>query len=238
MASRRQDEATWNQITDLARDAFERQVKLGREYAELARSSLTSEGDRLAAGRAYLSAVRRESEHYWRELSTLGVGYAADVAALGLRVGSAVARDMRSAMGGHTTSTAPPREPSAAAAKQPSTGDGRTAAPAAKSADVALHARAGDTARATITVANKHPRARRIRLAAGPVTDSLGDEVDADVVVEPRQVTVPAGEDTTVTLSLDVTDRTFEVGEAYRCTVEITGGEEATVVVHIARDPD
>jgi hypothetical protein len=93
-------------------------------------------------------------------------------------------------------------------------------------------------ATATITVANKHPRARRIALSAGPIHAASGTELEARIVVEPRQVTVPAGEESTVLLSLEVTADTFALGAAYRSTIEISGGEEATVSVLITRDPD
>lgn len=234
MANDRHDQTSWAQLTDLAKEAFERQVTLGREYADLARSSLNGEGDRSAAGRAYLSAVRRESEHYWRELSTLGVAYATDVAALGLRVGSAVAHDMRSAMAreAHPAGTGPHAPHERTQPDRPASSPDPHPA-----ADVALHAPAGKIATGTITVANKHPRARRISLSAGPIRAASGAELDARIVVEPRQVTVPAGEESTVLLSLEVTADTFALGATYGSVIEISGGEEATVSVQITRDP-
>ena len=75
-------------------------------------------------------------------------------------------------------------------------------------------------------------------MSAGPIRAAGGSELDARIVVEPRQVTVPAGEESTVLLSLEVTAATFAVGATYRSAVEISGGEEATVSVQISRDPD
>jgi hypothetical protein len=259
------DDQTWSHLADLARETFERQVKLGREYAELARSSLTGEGggDRSEAGRAYLSAVRREGEHYWREVSSIGLSYASEVAVLGAKAAGAVARDVRSAMARSGTtsgrdsrhehhhdhdhhehhhnhdhgSAGPDGSPPSSSAGSSSAG---SASPPDQGArprvEVALHGPVGQTATARITVANKHPRPRRITLQAGPIRDADGTEVDAEVDVSPRRVTVPAGEETTVTLELVMASETFAPGVAYICIVEVSGGEEATVVVHIRLD--
>jgi hypothetical protein len=48
---------------------------------------------------------------------------------------------------------------------------------------------------------------------------------------------VPAGEEKAILLSLAITAEDYAVGSAYRCVIEITGGEEATVSVLISRDP-
>jgi hypothetical protein len=142
---------------------------------------------------------------------------------------------MRSAMAGesHASGPGPQAHHEHAGPDRP-----KSAPDPGPDADVALHAPAGKIATATITVANKHPRARRISLSAGPIRGVGGSELDARIIVEPRQVTVPAGEESTVLLSLEVTANTFAPGATYRSAIEISGGEEATVSVQITRDPD
>lgn len=224
-------ESSWAELADLARETLRRQVELGREYAGLARSAWDSGDPRDFPARTYLESLRREGERYSRELARLGLGYAADVTALGLRAGSAVARDLRGATRGDERSwpTDDPRGGTVTASN---------AGVPAPAPGIALHGSAGTVAVATITVANRHPRARQIRLAAGSVVDDAGRTVGATVTVAPTRLTVAAGEESTVTLSLEITEGALEVGVDYHSVVEISGGEEATVAVHISRDPD
>lgn len=230
----RRDEPGWAQsgregLADLARETLRRQVEFGREYAELARTAWGRGDLRDVPARTYLDSVRREGEHYWRELTRLGLGYAAEVTALGLRATSAVARDLSGAVGGRMRSW-PNDDPRGTPVTT-----SRVGAPAR---GVALHGRAGTVAFAAITVANRHPRARQIRVAAGPVMDDAGRIVAAAVTVAPTRLGVAAGEEAVVTLSLEVTADALEVGVPYHSVVTISGGEEATIEVHVARDPD
>jgi hypothetical protein len=195
-----------NRLTRLTRDAVETQTRLAREYAELARAVLTGDGDRVVAGRAYLGSVRRESEQYWRAISDLGYGYAEDVLRLGIDAGDAVARDVGSAV----------HRPTSTAETTP--------------AEVALTAALGATVTTTVTVANKHNRDRRVAVTPGPWTDANGDVIDAELDADPRIVTVPAGGEVQVTLTVVVTAPAFAAGQRYTARIDVSGATRATVL--------
>jgi len=216
-------------LSNLTREAVETQARLGREYAELTRSTWSNENDRVSAGQAYLDSVRRESERYWRAWSELGLGYAEEVVKLGTRAGAAVVRDVRSAVKGSV-----PEGSSVSWTRAAGDEPVETTAPGS-GPQVSLNGPLGSTATARVTVANQHPRARRIALTAGPLSDSLGELVDAELEADPSTVTVPAGEESQVTLSVNLDAKAFAAGQDYTATVEVSGGAEAriAVLVHV-----
>jgi len=103
----------------------------------------------------------------------------------------------------------------------------------ARRVQVALHGSVGQVATGTITVANQHPRPRRIQLEAGDVLDSTGATVTGILNVTPTSVTVPSGQERSVGLTVDLDEVSFSAGKRYSCTVEVSGGDEATIEVTI-----
>ena len=98
---------------------------------------------------------------------------------------------------------------------------------------LSLHGSVGKRAEGMITVANAHPRPRRIQLAAGDVVDSTGAVVTAVLDVSPARVTVPSGQERRVSLAIDLDEMSFAAGKRYSCTVDVSGGDEATIEVII-----
>jgi hypothetical protein len=158
--------------------------------------------------------VRRESERFWRVAASLGLDYAEDVVRLGDETTTAVARDVAQSLRSGSQPTESP-----------------TGATTAR--EVALQAPLGQSATATVTVANPHARDRRIAITPGPVLDGSGEVVDAELTVDPRIVTVPAGGEAEATLRSTLTQDAFRAGERYTARVEVTGGAQAPVTAVI-----
>jgi hypothetical protein len=95
----------------------------------------------------------------------------------------------------------------------------------------------GERAEGTITVANQHPRTRRIQLSAGTLADSTGAAVGGSLDVSPTTVTVPSGQERSVKLGVDLDGTHFSAGKRYSGTVEVSGGDEATIEVSIEVSP-
>ena len=57
--------------------------------------------------------------------------------------------------------------------------------------------------------------------------------VAAALGVAPARVTVPSGQERSIRLSLDLDAASFSAGERYSCTVEVSGGDQATIEVTI-----
>lgn len=222
---------TPTRLAGLIREAVETQARLGREYAELVRATATTDSDRIAVGRAYFTSVRRESERYWRGFSDLGLGYAEDVVALNSRVGLAVVDDVRSALRKSGESAA-----GSAPSGHASEPDG-SRRPTRTEPEVTLRGPLGGTATGRVTVANKHPRTRRITLTPSILTDMQGHVVGAVVRSDPKTVTVPAGQETELTLSVDLDPSAFTVGGEYTGSLELSGGAEATLRMVLHVDP-
>jgi hypothetical protein len=216
-------------LADLTRSAVETQIRLNREYVDLARTVLSSDADRLEIGRAYLESVRRETENYWRELAGIGTDCAADVLALGSRASRAVLRDVSSTVRAKKHSTATSTTQPSAPADSASADDRRLL-------DVGMNGQLGSTATATVTVANRHDRARRIVLKPGPLHDPDGNAVSAPVQAKPASVTVQPQAEKAVTLSVLLDPEVFTVGSSYTGTVEVSGGDEAVLRVRLHVD--
>ena len=82
-------------------------------------------------------------------------------------------------------------------------------------------------------VANQHPRPRRIELSAGDVSDSMGVASAATLEVTPARVTVPSGQERSISLGVDLDSASLSAGKRYSSTVDVTGGDEATIEVTI-----
>jgi hypothetical protein len=239
-------------LAGLARIALQTQASLAKQSVDLARGTLSGDLDRTSAGKAYVEAVSREGARYWRAVGELGVDYATDLVALGKSVSSTVMREMAAAGrkpgtrrtsganadyarstghhvmpeggGPQATSSTTRGESSSAVADQ-------EASP--RRVKVRLRGPLGGRAEGTITVANQHPRPRRIQLSAGDLMDSSGGVVGAALDVSPTTVTVPSGKERSVSLGLDLADASFSAGQRYSCTVDVTGGDEAAIEVTI-----
>ena len=207
--------------------------------------------DRTSAGKAYVEAVSREGARYWRAVGELGVDYATDLVALGKNVSSTILREMaaagrkpgtRHASGLAAGSTQPTRphvmpEGGGPQATYPHATDGPSSGvpdhdAGPRRVKLRLRGPVGGRAEGTITVANQHPRQRRIQLSVGDVVDSTGAVV-ASLEVTPTRVTVPSGKERSISLGVDLDDASFSAGERYSCTVDVSGGDEATIEVTI-----
>ena len=239
-------------LAGLARIALQTQASLAKQSVDLARGMLSGDLDRTSAGKAYVEAVAREGARYWRAVGELGIDYATDLVALGKSVSTTVMREMAAAgrqpgarrtsgaSADHTWSTGHhvmpegggPQATSARTSGESSSGvAGQEAGP--RRAKVRLRGPLGGRAEGTITVANQHPRPRRIQLSAGDLVDSSGGVVGAALDVSPTTVTVPSGKERSVSLGVDLDDGSFSAGKRYSCTVDVTGGDEATIEVTI-----
>jgi len=245
-------------LTDLAKASMQTQTRLAKQSADLTWATLAGDLDRAGANKAYVESVAREGARYWREAGELGVDYATDLVALGLRASSTVLREVAAAGGkpgagpssGHTAgsgdSTRRHMRPEAGgnvamrsqASDEPSShvsagtepGDPRAGG---RRVEVILTGAIGGRAEGTITVANQHPRPRRIQLKAGDLVDAAGAVVGVPLEVSPTAITVPSGKERSVNLGVALGDASFSAGRRYTCTVEVSGGDEATIEVSI-----
>ncbi|HSV66932.1 MAG TPA: hypothetical protein VLJ59_13610 [Mycobacteriales bacterium] len=235
---------SWARMADLAREALQVQLRLRREYADL-RATMAGKVDAATALRAFADSAGREAERYWRAASELSFDYASDLLAAGSRASAAVLRDVRSTLR-HAGAGYPPSAP--AAAPPPSEADpadggadpvppaGDPTANAARPTVVTLRGRLGGRAETTLTVANRHPRPRRVQLAASPLTGPDGTVVDGALRVDPAQVTVPAGEESVVSVVADLGAPLTRPG-SYHGAIEVSGGEQAHLDVTVLVDP-
>jgi hypothetical protein len=218
---------TLARITELARQALQSQSTLAKQSLELGRAALSGDVDRSTTSKAYLDAVSREGARYWREAGALGLDYASELMALGTRSAARIISDASAAGGSRvrrgTTTTR----------------DGAPQAPAAEADDglrhsrVHLRAAAGQTAQGTVTVVNRHPRARRVELAPSDLRDLTGTVVALSLEVDPEHVTIPAGEEHQVRLTVDLDEGVVQPGQQYVGSVAVTGGDEAMLEVTV-----
>ena len=219
-------------ITELARAALQAQSTLARQSIDLGRATLSGDVDRTATGRAYVDAMTRESARYWREVGTLGLDYAGELLALGSRAAGRVvsesttagARGARATRSGRRADQPSPEPPPPTV---PVREGGIPAIP------VLLRAAAGQVAQASVTVVNRHPRQRRIELAASELRDATGTVVALELRVDPDHVTLGAGEEHHIRVEADLDPDLVRPGQRYTGTVEVTGGDEATLGVSV-----
>jgi hypothetical protein len=221
---------TLARITELARQALQSQASLAKQSLELGRATLSGEVDRSSSSRAYLDAVSREGARYWREAGALGLDYASELMALGTRSAARIISDATTAGAGARVrqpaaqtrpGTAPPAPP------PPAEDDGL------RRSRVLLRAAVGQTAQASVTVVNRHPRARRVELEPSDLRDATGTVVAVTLRVDPDHVTIPAGGEYQVRIEADLDERVVQPGEQYVGSVAISGGDEATLEVTV-----
>lgn len=223
-------------LVDLARKALRTQVILAKQSADLARGTLSGDLDRTSAGKAYVEAVSREGARFWRALGELSVDYATEVITLGDRLSTKVLREAAAAgRPGKPSNGATTESPRSASSR---TSGGESSPVPERNAQgrrvaVSLYGSVGGRAEGTVTVANQHPRPRRIQLTASDVVDSTGAVVGAALDVSPATVTVPGGKERPVSLGVDLNEGSFSAGKRYSCTVDVSGGDEATIEVSI-----
>ena len=218
---------TLARITELARQALQSQSTLAKQSLELGRAALSGDVDRSTTSKAYLDAVSREGARYWREASALGLDYASELMALGTRSAARIISDASAAGGtrvrrGATTSRsgAPPAPPA-----EPDDGVRRSR--------VHLRAAVGQTAQGTVTVVNRHPRARRVELEPSDLRDATGTVVALSLEVDPEHVTIPAGEEHQVRITVDLEEAVVQPGQQYVGSVTVSGGDEAMLEVTV-----
>ncbi len=239
-------------LADLARTTLQTQASLAKQSIDLARGTMSGDLDRTSAGKAYVEAVSREGARYWRTVGELGIDYATDLVALGKSVSTTVLREMAAAgrkpgtrrtSGAWEGATESTRHHVMPEGGGPQTtysrsSDGRSSEvtdhdAGGRRVKVRLRGPVGGRAEGTVTVANQHPRPRRILLSAGDLVDSSGALVGAGLDVSPTTVTVPSGKERPVTIGIDLDAASFSAGEQYSCAVEVSGGDEATIEVTI-----
>lgn len=218
---------TLAKVTELARRALAAQADLAKRSIELGRAALAGDLDGTSAGRAYLGAVSRESSRYWQEVGTLGLDYAGAVVNLGSRAASRVLSETRAAAArGRSTARRADTHPAAPAADPEGDDPGRPT-------ELALRGSPGQMAQATLTVVNRHPRARRVELAASGLAGPDGETVALELRVQPARVTIPAGGDHQIRVEVDLVPQVVAPGARYTGTLTVTGGDEATVAVAV-----
>ncbi|HEY6797453.1 MAG TPA: hypothetical protein VI248_22495, partial [Kineosporiaceae bacterium] len=182
------------------------------------------------AGRTYLEATLREGSAYCRAVTTVGVAFVEDVVTL---ASTAAARVL------HETGDQPHRPAAASpgggmpAPTTAPTSSQPPPQPAPPPAVVVLRGAVGDTTHGTLTVANRHPRARRVELTAPPLADETGAATGIVLEFDPARVTVPANGEHAVALSVALPADLVRAGATYRTTVNVAGGEQAQVAVAV-----
>jgi len=207
-----------SRLTDLAKASMRTQASLARHSIDLAWSTLAGSLDGTIANKAYVESVTRETARYWREVAELSVDYATDLVALGKRVSSTVMREVTTAG----------RKPAGhQGTRIPTSGQG------GRPVELVLEGPVGGRAEGTITVANEYHRSRRIQLNAGDLVDASGAVVGVVLDISPTTVTVPSGQERTVSLGIDLDDVSISAGQRYSSTVEVRGCGEATIEVSV-----
>jgi hypothetical protein len=219
---------TLARITELARQALQAQASLAKQSLELGRATLSGDVDRSSSSRAYLDAVSREGARYWREAGALGLDYASELMALGTRSAARIISDATTAGGTRTRhSTAQTRNGTAPPAPAAEEDDG------VRRSRVLLRAAVGQTAQASVTVVNRHPRARRVELEPSELRDATGTVVAVTLTVDPDRVTIPAGGEYQVRIEADLDEAVVQPGQQYVGSVAVSGGDEATLEVTV-----
>lgn len=207
-----------SRLTDLAKVSMRIQVTLAKQSVDLAWATLAGSLDRTSANKAYITAVTRESTRYWLEVGELAVDYATDLVALGKSLSTTVLREVASAG----------RKPDTRNASVVPNHDG-----GGRPVELSLEGPLGGRAEGTITVANQFRRPRRIHLSAGDLVDSAGVVVGADLDISPTMVTVPSGQERSISLGVDLDNVSILAGQRYSSTIEVHGGGGAWIEVFV-----
>jgi hypothetical protein len=204
---------------ELLRAGFDTQVRLGKEYADVARAALKRDVDQAAVSRTYLDSARREADQYWRSVASLWFNYASGVLAAGSRASRAVLHEVSSTVEHR-------RRP---AGDEP----GATATAHRRRLELVLTGPLGGSATGTVTIANNHPDGRRIALKPGTLLDSDGKPVDVPVTVKPRSMQLAPGAERVVTVTVELDAAALSAGSRYESVVELSGADEAELHVTV-----
>jgi hypothetical protein len=262
------EEAISEQVSRLAADALAAQTRLVRESVELGREAWSPGADQAALGRAWAELVVTEGQKYWQSLAAIGLEAARDVLALNSRASAAVLRGLSEATTGrrptgrgseeqhrdrhdghghghghrdaHADDHDEGRDESRDEGQGPAEpGRSEAARPEAVRPVVGLTGAVGGTARGSITVVNRHPRARRVTVAVSGLRDAATDEPCAAVVgLDPAGVTIPSGQESRIELSVPLADGVFRPGHAYLGQIDVSGGDEGTIDLVVTVEGD
>ena len=89
------------------------------------------------------------------------------------------------------------------------------------------------SAHTSVTVVNRHPRARRVELEPSELRDATGTVVALALTVDPDHVTIPAGGEYQVRIEANLDEGVVQPGEQYVGRVAVSGGDEATLEVTV-----
>lgn len=247
------------QVSRLAADALAAQARLMKDSVELGREAWSPGADQAALGRAWADLVLAEGQKYWQSVAVIGLDAARELLALNSRASAVVLRGLSEATNGRgtevprerpgrrsTTADGAPerREPAAGnpAGSEPAAPNPAAPEPASAATPhpvVAITAPVGGTARGSISVVNSHPRARRVTLAASALRDVAHDQpCAAQVGLEPGSVTIPAGAERIIELTVPLVAGQVEPGHAYAGQIEVSGGDERTIDLVVTVEAD
>ncbi|MGV1010245.1 MAG: hypothetical protein ACOYBY_16835 [Dermatophilaceae bacterium] len=224
-------------VSQLASEAWATQARIVRESLHTGRQAWASDTDKAAFGKAWVDTVATQGQRYWQELASMGIEMARDLIMLNARTSAAVLTSLSEAAAGRAASSQRTRfdgsgPPESTFAK--SAGPARSTAERG-SAVVTLTGPSGSTAHGSLTVVNRHPRARRIDVVPSALRDAVNDEpCQGSVEVEPARVTVPSGKERRIELSAVLDPQLFTPGRAYTGAIQVSGGEQATVTVVVS----
>ncbi len=222
-------------VSKLASDAWAAQARMLRESVDAGRQAWAADTDPTAFGRAWLDTMSTQGQRYWRELAAMGIEVARDLLELNTRTSAAVVRSLSEAAGARAAASGRPGPHQPAAPSATGSAEPSEPAPEHRSAVVTLTGPAGATARGSLTVVNRHPRARRIEVSATALHDAVGGQSCAGTVdVDPARVTVPPGQERRIELSTVLDPQVYTPGRAYTGTIQVSGGDEATVGVIVS----
>ncbi len=112
---------TIGKVVDVTREAFEAQVRLGADYADLAQLALKEGSNPIDAGSAYLASAWREAGNYWQAVADLNLQYATQVLKIGSHAAGLVIADVDAAIkksrSAKATKAAPSSEASSRSAR-------------------------------------------------------------------------------------------------------------------------
>lgn len=220
----------FSRVAELARTTLQTEASLAKQSVQLTWEVVAGDLDRASANKAYVESVTREGARYWRAVGELGLDFANDLVGLGKVLSTTVLRETAAA--GRKPGTR--HKSNATAGSTRSTRQhSRPERGSRRLVEVSLHGSVGGRAKGTVTVANKHPRPRRIQLIPGDLLDSAGVAIAGKLDASPASVTVPSGKERSVSLGVDLDEASFSAGKRYFGTVEVSGGDEATIEVTI-----
>ncbi len=261
------DEPISERVSRLAGEALSAQARIVRESVEVSRDAWQPGTDPAALSKAWTELVTSEGQRYWQSLATIGLDTARELLALNTRTSAAVLRGLSEATGQRGYADSPDRAHHADHADHahhdqqvqqvhrphphdhpaPTDPHSATTPPAEPETSTPASGRhgamqlvgpSGSVVHGTLTVANRHPRARRVTVAAGELCEAASGAVAAvSVVVDPARVTVPTGEERHIDVSVELDPAAIQPGRVYAATLEVAGGDEARIDVVVCADP-